>query len=74
MTANADGELHWSNMIFRRQLITAATAIITLAVLLASTDVSVPPGSKRALVDTSFHVTGRAYRGHRGARIWTWLH
>ena len=32
-------------MIFRRQLITAATAIITLTVLLASTDVSVPPGS-----------------------------
>merc|ERR1712166_856445 len=32
------GELHWSNMIFRRQLITAAAAIITLAVLLASSD------------------------------------
>merc|ERR1712166_1035557 len=30
--------LHWSNMIFRRQLITAAAAIITLAVLLASSD------------------------------------
>merc|ERR1711865_270561 len=32
------GELHCTNMIFRRQLITAATAIITLTVLLASTD------------------------------------
>merc|ERR1712086_1024 len=30
------GELHCTNMIFRRQLITAAPAIITLAVLLAS--------------------------------------
>merc|ERR1712032_815659 len=32
------GELHCTNMIFRRQLITAAAAIITLTVLLASTD------------------------------------
>merc|ERR1712166_1506646 len=32
------GKLHWSNMIFRRQLITAITATITLAVLLAYTD------------------------------------
>ena len=44
-TTGRDCELHCTNMIFRRQLITAAAAIITLTVLLASTDVSVPPGS-----------------------------